>query len=330
MAEDHPTDQTTDKFRTPGEDTPPESRAQSAPPEATNRDHPSAPGQRHAIPGEGLVDEAARSATTKSDDPHAPQMAPGALRPGTTTTSGPAAIPAQGPDNMGDTASAATENFAEGGTASLDTHTASPPPSPGSQGAPEIADPNYTAASPRAIADHDAPAARMDTGHHPQPTPQTGSRRRTARRVRDVMTADVEVCHPGTELYYVARMMAERDCGAIPVVENTDTMKLLGLLTDRDIVTRVLAKRQNPQDLRAGDCMSTGLLTARPDTSLDELIQQMRQRQVRRVPVVDEGGRCIGIVAQADIVKKAPQSKVNDLLKEVSEPPHPGSQGQYH
>jgi CBS domain-containing protein len=147
-------------------------------------------------------------------------------------------------------------------------------------------------------------------------------------RVRDVMTSDLQVCQPQTEIYYVARMMAERDVGAIPVVESTESMRPVGIITDRDIVVRGFAKRQSPADLQASECMSTDLLTLRPEMSIDDATRHMEDRKVRRALVVDDAGRCVGIVAQSDIARHAQLQKTGELVQEISRPP--GYQGAYH
>jgi len=148
------------------------------------------------------------------------------------------------------------------------------------------------------------------------------------QRVRDVMTKELQVCQPQTEIYYVARMMAEGDVGAIPVVESTESMRPIGIITDRDIVVRAFAKRQAPADLQASDVMSSDLLTLRPDMPLDEATRHMEQRKVRRALVLDDGGRCIGIIAQSDIARTAQPQQTAELVQEISQPP--GYQGAYH
>ena len=169
----------------------------------------------------------------------------------------------------------------------------------------------------------------MDTGRNMNERQSQSGARGGIDRVRDVMTADIEVCTPQTELYYVARMMAERDVGAIPVVESTDSMKPVGIITDRDIVMRAIAKRQDPHGLRAGDCMSTDVLTVTPDMSLDECLNRMEARQVRRVIVVDDDGRCCGIVAQADIALRAPAHETAELVRDISQPDQQSMGGGY-
>jgi CBS domain-containing protein len=204
----------------------------------------------------------------------------------------------------------------------IDTDRLDELPTPGgrSSGLPEIADPNFTAASPRAKDHTDTGVTRMDTGKDFDNGKSQAARNPNPSCVRDIMTADIEVCTPQTELYYVARMMAERDVGAIPVVQSTDSMKPIGIITDRDIIIRALAKRQDPNGLRCADCMSTDLLTVTPGMSLNECLNLMEERQVRRVVVVDESGRCCGIVAQADIARMAPGSETAELVRDISQP----------
>jgi CBS domain-containing protein len=193
--------------------------------------------------------------------------------------------------------------------------------------AAEVADPNFTAASLKA---KDLPRAgdtRMDTGRNTLTPPISDEGGGEARDVADLMTRDVAVCSPKTELYYVARTMAERDVGAIPVVESTDSMKPVGVITDRDITVRVVAKRQDPASLRAADAMSTDLLIVKVDSSIDDCVNQMEKRQVRRAIVVDGNGRCCGIIAQADIARRGPTRETGDLVREISRPPGQGNWG---
>jgi CBS domain-containing protein len=138
--------------------------------------------------------------------------------------------------------------------------------------------------------------------------------------VRDVMTANPAVCMRITGLVEVARQMVACDCGEIPVVDNETAMHVIGVVTDRDIVCRTVAEGRNPADLAAGDCMTSPVVTVTPEASLDVCVNLMEERQVRRVPVVDERGRLIGIVAQSDIARKANRTLTSDLVREVSQP----------
>lgn len=198
------------------------------------------------------------------------------------------------------------------------------------EAAPEISDPNYTAARMDSSRDPiDRGMTRMDTGKRPdeaQPPPNQGQ----SSLVGDIMTPDVNVCEPGTLLHYVARMMEERNVGSIPVVESTDSMKIVGLVTDRDIAIRAVAKNQDPTGMRAADVMSTGMLTVGRQMPIDECVRLMEQRQVRRVPVVDDKGRLCGIIAQADIARCGGCDQAGELVAGVSEPRGDGSGGRYH
>src|SRR5690349_8759583 len=114
-------------------------------------------------------------------------------------------------------------------------------------------------------------------------------------KARDMMSATPACCTSETTLPEVARMMVEHDCGAIPIIEDSMGKQVVGILTDRDIVTRTIAERRNPLDLRAKDVMTPNVATVSADTDLDEICQVMEQRQVRRIPVVDADGSCVGI-----------------------------------
>src|SRR5256714_1680578 len=138
-------------------------------------------------------------------------------------------------------------------------------------------------------------------------------------QVKDLMTPDPTCCTPDTALQRVAEMMVENDCGEIPVVENVASMKPVGVITDRDITCRTVAKGLNPLTLTVADCMTTPCVTVMPDTSLAECCRILEENQIRRVPVVDAGGACCGIVALADIAKHAPKRETAEVVKEVSE-----------
>ncbi len=121
-----------------------------------------------------------------------------------------------------------------------------------------------------------------------------------------------------TPISEIARMMAEQDCGAIPVVESKDAPKPVGIITDRDIVVRLVSEGKNPLESVARDAMTNGVATVSPGMSLEVAANVMEQNQVRRVPVVDDNGSVIGIVSQADIALNAPDQTA-ELLREVSE-----------
>jgi CBS domain-containing protein len=137
-------------------------------------------------------------------------------------------------------------------------------------------------------------------------------------QVKEVMTADPAVCTPEGGLQEIAQMMVDHDCGEIPVVENKETKLPVGVITDRDIVCRTVARGLNPLDLTVADCMSKPCVTVTPDMSLEECSRILEENKIRRVPVVDADGSCCGIVALADIALHAGRKVAGEVVKEVS------------
>ena len=123
-------------------------------------------------------------------------------------------------------------------------------------------------------------------------------------QVRDIMTVNPMCAEPSTSLEDIARMMVDCDCGGIPICE-TNTDRLVGFVTDRDIVCRTLAKGLDPLEMMASDAMSTDIHTVTPDTNIDETVRLMEKYKIRRLPVTDEQGRVVGIVSQADLIRRA-------------------------
>ena len=130
------------------------------------------------------------------------------------------------------------------------------------------------------------------------------------------MTPEPQCCSPETTLNEVANLMVEADCGEIPVVDGSN--RLIGVVTDRDIVCRVVAKGKNPSAVAAQEAMTKPVVAVTPDTSLDEVVAVMEENQIRRVPVVDANGSCCGIIAQADVAMVARESEVGEMVREVS------------
>jgi CBS domain-containing protein len=137
-----------------------------------------------------------------------------------------------------------------------------------------------------------------------------------AKLARDVMTPDPACCTPHTTLDQVAKLMVQNDCGEIPVIDSAD--QPVGVITDRDIVCRVVAEGKNPLGHTAEQYMSQPVVTVRSDATLDEVVSTMEKHQIRRVPVVDERGCCAGIIAQADVAWTGGEHEVAELVREVS------------
>ena len=142
-------------------------------------------------------------------------------------------------------------------------------------------------------------------------------------RVRDIMSKDVAFCYPETGLPEVARMMVDMDCGEIPVVNASRAP--IGVITDRDITCRSVAKGKDALRMTAADCMTSPSVTVTPETTLEECCQVLEDHRVRRVPVVDASGACCGIVSQADIALHAPKSETAEVVQKVSQPTHAAS-----
>jgi CBS domain-containing protein len=139
-------------------------------------------------------------------------------------------------------------------------------------------------------------------------------------KVKDVMSSDPACCTSSTSLEDVAKMMIDWDCGEIPVVDSADGRKPIGVVTDRDIVCRAVARGLNPLSMKAGDCMSEPCVTVTPDMSIDACCKVLEEHHIRRVPVVGADGACCGIVALADVARHARPKTAGEVVREVSEP----------
>ena len=146
-------------------------------------------------------------------------------------------------------------------------------------------------------------------------------------KISDIMTKNPTTVTPGTTVRDAAQLMQREDTGILPVVESEGGKKLVGVVTDRDIAIRVVAEGRGA-DTRVSDVMtSSRLATLRPDADVDELMDTMADQQVRRVPIVDDRGTLVGIVAQADIVRKARDEKKSErTVEKISEPSRQHSQ----
>lgn len=136
------------------------------------------------------------------------------------------------------------------------------------------------------------------------------------RQARDVMTPDPACCTAHTSVDEIAKLMVQNNCGEIPIVDTAD--HVVGVVTDRDILCRIVAQGKNPMGHTAEECMSQFVVTVDPETPLEEVIATMEKHQIRRVPVVSDGGCCAGIISQADLARTESQHEVAELMREVS------------
>ena len=135
------------------------------------------------------------------------------------------------------------------------------------------------------------------------------------KSIRDAMTSNPRGIETSTPVAEAAQIMKSEDVGSVPILEGD---RLVGMLTDRDIVVRVVAEGKDPQSTNAGDVASRDLVTIDPQQNLDEALRLMAQHQVRRLPVVEEDGRLVGILAQADVAIEGQDQKTGQLVEEIS------------
>lgn len=139
--------------------------------------------------------------------------------------------------------------------------------------------------------------------------------------LQTAMTSDPACATPGTPLTDVARMMVANDCGLLPVVDDLETRKLVGVVSDRDIVIRAVANQRNPLQLTAADVMTAPALSVEADAGMLECCELLEANQVRRMPVVDDGGRVCGIISLADLAQREhDHALVAEVMREVSVP----------
>jgi len=142
-----------------------------------------------------------------------------------------------------------------------------------------------------------------------------------AHRVNEIMTPIPECCTPDDSIIEVARVMEQRDVGAVPIVESQDTRRVVGIITDRDIVLRVVAEGPDPNAvIGAREVMTPEIVSCGPDDDVAEVEELMKQHQVRRILVLDEQGSVVGIVATADLARAADDSKLGDTMKSITHP----------
>lgn len=139
-------------------------------------------------------------------------------------------------------------------------------------------------------------------------------------RAKDLMSISPVCCFPDTSLREAARLMTAHDCGSLPVIDGETTRQPLGVITDRDIVTRVVAAGRHPAEVTVRDCMSGPCVTVAASSTLDDCCDAMEASQIRRLVVVDEEDRVVGVIAQADVVAAASAAKTAEVLREISLP----------
>ena len=140
-------------------------------------------------------------------------------------------------------------------------------------------------------------------------------------KAQDIMSKDPMCVTPDTPLVEAARIMKTENIGVVPVVESTGSKRLVGVLTDRDIAIRAVAEGRNGATTSVGHVMSSDVRTSAASDSVEDVMELMGREQVRRIPIVDESGALVGIIAQADIVIEARDNrKAERTVEQISQP----------
>ena len=135
----------------------------------------------------------------------------------------------------------------------------------------------------------------------------------------EVMTPSPTACNPQHTAVDAAELMRREDCGLLPVISE-DGKKLIGVLTDRDIVLKVIAQGLDPRSTAVSEVMTTDIVTCLPQESVEMAMEQMATRQVRRIPIVDRDGSLVGILAQADVATRVANSQeTGQIVQAISE-----------
>ena len=139
-------------------------------------------------------------------------------------------------------------------------------------------------------------------------------------RVQEVMSRQPVCCLSRDTAQVVAKILRDEDIGSLPVVSDRSLAHLEGIITDRDLVCRVISEGLNPQTTTIEAFITRNPVTCRPEQSLESCEKLMQTHQIRRIPVVDKNGCCVGILSQADVARSEAADKVHKTLAEISRP----------
>jgi CBS domain-containing protein len=135
-------------------------------------------------------------------------------------------------------------------------------------------------------------------------------------QIRELMTVRPRTVKTGDPIVEAAKLMKGEDSGIAPIVDGD---RLVGVVTDRDIAIRVVAEGRDPRETKVEEIASQNLVTIDPQQDLDEALRLMAQHQVRRLPVVEEDGKLVGIVSQADVARRTDSERTGEVVQEISE-----------
>jgi len=141
-------------------------------------------------------------------------------------------------------------------------------------------------------------------------------------QLREIMTSNPRWCEPSDSAQRAATIMRDENTGVVPVVTDATSRRVAGVVTDRDLCMNVVAEGRDPSSVRVEQCMTSTVVTARPEDPVEKATELMQRNQIRRLPIVDAQGALAGIVALADVVERsgAGAAQTHETLKKVSEP----------
>ena len=140
------------------------------------------------------------------------------------------------------------------------------------------------------------------------------------KKCSEVMTENPVYALPDDTVEKVAQLMKKEDIGPVPVVDNEQNKRLVGIVTDRDLALKVVAEGRDPQTTKVEEVMTRKLITCRPEDDVESAMKAMAQYQLRRIPVVDNDDRLVGIISQADVATRVDEpEKTAEVVKEISE-----------
>jgi CBS domain-containing protein len=146
-----------------------------------------------------------------------------------------------------------------------------------------------------------------------------GKETETEMKCSELMTKDPSCCLPTDTVFDAAQLMKSEDVGPIPIVNDKQTKKLAGIVTDRDLALKVVAEGLDPKQTQIEEIMTTGVQTCGPDDDVSNVLELMEQHHIRRIPIVDDNDRLVGIIAQADVATRIDQpDKTHEVVEEIS------------
>jgi CBS domain-containing protein len=140
------------------------------------------------------------------------------------------------------------------------------------------------------------------------------------KKCRDIMTQDLVYCWPDDPVSKAAQLMKKEDIGPVLIVDNEKARTLVGIVTDRDLALKIVGEGRDPQKTKVEEVMTRKLVTCHADDNVDNAIKAMAQYQLRRIPVVDDNNKLVGIISQADVATRVDEpEKTGEVVKEISQ-----------